>query len=142
MKNKIYGTFFSYLDILAASPMRALMANLANKLKQNKTTVPFKKRKMTGSPSMNLEATSDDSGMAPVEMDPEAIFLPIFKNTLFHEKIAESINKILQPNKSCEEVLSKDLDVAIQQVVSETEKDPSFEDIIQEMCQVTSQGTY
>lgn len=89
---------------------------------------------------MNLEATSDDSRMASVEVDPEAIFLPIFKNTLFHEKIAESINKILQPNKSFEEVLSKDLDVAIQQVVSETEKDPSFEDIIQEMCQVTSQG--
>jgi len=95
---------------------------------------------MTGSPSMNLEATSDDSAMAPADMDPEAIFLPIFKNTLFHEKIAESINKILQPKKSCDDVLHKDLDVAIQQVVSETEKDPTFEEIIQEMCQVTSQG--
>ncbi|XP_059473919.1 uncharacterized protein LOC132195753 [Neocloeon triangulifer] len=119
-------------DVMNTSPVRALMANLANKLKQNKTSIPFKKRRMTGSPSMNLEGTSDDSGMAP-PADIVPILHPILKNTQFHERIAESINKIFQPKASCEDV-NQDLEKVIHQVVKETEKDPTFEEIIQEIC--------
>ncbi|XP_065352844.1 microtubule-actin cross-linking factor 1, isoforms 6/7-like [Cloeon dipterum] len=126
-------------DILITSPVRALIANLANKLKNSKPNIPFKKRIVTGGPSMNLEATSDDSAMAaPKEMDP--ILQPFLKSTQLHEKIAESINKILQPKATCDDRINKDLEEAIHQVVQETEKDPTFEDIIQEICLVSSQA--
>ncbi|CAB3378086.1 Hypothetical predicted protein [Cloeon dipterum] len=126
-------------DILITSPVRALIANLANKLKNSKPNMPFKKRNVTGGPSMNLEATSDDSAMAaPKEMDP--ILQPFLKSTQLHEKIAKSINKILQPKATCDDRINKDLEEAIHQVVQETEKDPTFEDIIQEICLVSSQA--